>query len=145
MTFQFDVSFTTRDVDAVVESEHGGLMDPIHEVGRGRGWKPIWPNESVNVYLSPQAKDQRTAYGVFPSEARVGLRVYVDKPEYLLAMKLRALRGGSRDAEDALTLARFLGLRTEEELVAAVEANFPNEPIDGRKRALPAEMARSLA
>ena len=51
-------------------------------------------------------------YGSYPSEARVGLRVYVAKPDYLLAMKLRAMRIASRDEDDATLLARASNITT---------------------------------
>jgi len=145
MILQFDVAFITQDVDAIVNSEHGEVMRAVQEVGREKGWSSSWLNEGASVYVSPRDADDMSHYGSFPSEDRVGLRVYVAKPEYLLALKLRALRIGSRDVEDVLMLARHLGVRTIEEFVAVVGRNFPNEQLDVRKRLVLSDIVDQLS
>ena len=59
-----------------------------------RGWPEDWLNDGVRTYLSPnvEAPDVHLLTGTYPSEDRPGLRVYVPRPEYMLAMKLMALR-----------------------------------------------------
>ena len=145
MILQFDVAFVTDDIDAIISTGHGDVMQAVQEIGRERGWNSSWLNEGVSVYLSPNARDHLTPYGVFPDSERVGLRVYVAKPDYILALKLRALRIGSRDFEDVVTLANHLGLRALDELVAVVARNFPREPLDTRKRLLLADVVAMLA
>lgn len=60
-------------------------------------------------------------------------------------MELRALRIGSRDVEDVLTLARHLGLRTLDEFMAILGRNFPREPLDARKRLILSDIVAELA
>jgi Nucleotidyltransferase of unknown function (DUF6036) len=145
MALQFDVAFVTHDIDAIISSDHGDVMDAVQEVGRRHGWNSTWLNEGVSVYLSPDAQDHLTTFATFPSPERVGLMVFLAKPEYLLALKLRALRIGSRDVDDVMVLARHLGLTTAEELSEVVRRNFPNEPLDGRKQLILSEIAERLA
>lgn len=144
MALQFDVAFITHDIDALIESGHGDVMDAVQEVGRRHGWTSTWLNEGVSAYLSADASDHLDSFATFPSPERVGLRVYVAKPEYLLALKLRALRIGSRDIDDAIILARHLGLTTLDALSDIVRQNFPSEPLDQRKRMILSELAERL-
>jgi len=83
-------------------------------------------------------------YGSYPSAAREGLRVYVAKPDYLLAMKLRAMRIGSRDETDAAMLARASGVTSFDAMVALLHKYFPREPPDARRVAVVAQFAENL-
>ena len=145
MLLQFGTEFVTRDVDAVIDAEHGEVTRAVQEVARTRGWPSSWLNEGVSVYLSPDHRAGVSLYGEFPSPQRVGLRVYVAKPEYLLALKLRALRIGTRDVSDVLTLARHLDIRTLDGLLAVIGRTFPHEPLDARRRVLLADVVAELS
>lgn len=145
MILQFDLDFVTHDVDAVIEAEHGAVTAAVQEVAKRRGWERSWLNEGVSVYLSPERSGALRLYGEFPSTERVGLRVYVADAPYLLAMKLQAFRMGRRDVEDIVTLARHLRLTTVEELVDVNARNFPDHPLDDRKRRLLGDLAARLA
>ena len=102
---QFEVNFHTGDVDARVETgDRGAVMTAAAQVARRHGWLRSWFSEAVTTYLGTD--DGTTFYGSYPSESRVGLRIYVAKPDYLLAMKLLAMRIGTRDEADAILLAR---------------------------------------
>ena len=144
MLLQFSVDFVTDDVDAVIESEHGEVIRAVQELAEARGWRPGWLSEAVSVYLSAEHRASLQLFGEFPSPERVGLRVYVAKPEYLLALKLRALRMGTRDMEDVLTLARHLNLRTVDHLLDVLQRNFPNMPLDTRRRILIGDLVRQI-
>ena len=145
MILQFDLDFVTHDVDAVIDAEHGEVTAAVHEVARRRGWERSWLNEGVSVYLSPERSGALQLYGEFPSPERVGLRVYVADAQYLLAMKLQAFRVGRRDVDDIVMLARHLGLTTVEELVGVAARNFPDHPLDARKRRLLGDVTARLA
>lgn len=56
-------------------------------------------------------------YKNFPSDTRVGLRVYVATPEYILAMKLQALRVNTRDFDDVIFLTKELNLTNVQSLL----------------------------
>lgn len=145
MLLQFDTAFVTGDIDAVIDAEHGALTRAVRDIGLERGWYSTWLNDGVQQYLAPEGGAGQAYFRSFPNEERVGLRVFLAKPEYLLALKLRALRGGTRDREDALALARHLELRTQVELQALVARNFPSEPLDERRRRLLFDLAAELS
>jgi len=140
---QFEVTFRTTDVDAHVESgDHGALMLAAKEVAERRGWLRSWLSEAVTMYLGEPGAT--TLHGNYPSETRVGLRVYVAKPDYLLAMKLRAMRIGRRDEEDAALLARASNIATFDAMVTLLARYFPKEPPDERRAAIIRQFAESL-
>lgn len=140
---QFEASFRTADVDAVVQSgDHTAILDAARAVAARRGWLRSWFSEAVANYLADNPAT--TFHGSYPSESRPGLRVYVARPDYLLAMKLRAMRVGTRDEADAAMLARACGLATAEQFVQLVQTFFPKEAIDARCRTVIARFAASL-
>jgi hypothetical protein len=95
---QFAVNFHTGDVDARVETgDHGAVMAAAAEVARRHGWLRSWLSEAVT---------------------RGGLRIYVAIPDYLLAMKLLAMRIGTRDEADAILLARASGITTVDAMLS---------------------------
>jgi hypothetical protein len=140
---QFEATFRTTDVDAHVESgDHGALMQAARQVAERRGWLRSWLSEAVTMYLGEPGGT--TLYGNYPSETRVGLRVYVTKPDYLLAMKLRAMRIGRRDEADAELLARASNIITFDGMIALLHRYFPKEPPDARRAAIIGQFAERL-
>jgi predicted nucleotidyltransferase len=140
---QYDVQFRTGDVDIQVEGgDHGALQDAIHEVARRRGWLKSWMSEAVTMYLGEPGG--REFHGSYPSEDRVGLRVYVARPDYILAMKLRAMRTTSRDFADARLLALDTGITDLASLLALVHRYFPNETMDLRRHAIIASFVEAI-
>lgn len=130
---QFEVSFGTGDVDARVETgDHGTLMRAAQDVAARRGWLRSWFSEAVTSYLGDVVSTD--FHASYPSETRVGLRVYVAKPDYLLAMKLRAMRIGSRDEADAALLARAAGLLRFEDMATLLARFFPKVLSEGAAR-----------
>ncbi len=140
---QFEVTFRTRDVDVRVESgDHGALMQAAREVAERRGWLRSWLSEAVTTYLGEPGGT--ALHGSYPSDARAGLRVYVAKPDYLLAMKLRAMRTRSRDESDATLLARAGNVTSFEAMLALLRRYFPNEPPDERRAVIIRQFADRL-
>ncbi len=140
---QFEVSFRTAEVDAHVQSgDHGALMKAAREVAARRGWRRSWLSEAVSVYLG--APGGTTLHGNYPSAGRVGLRVYVAKPDYLLAMKLRAMRIGGRDEADAVMLAHGSNSTSFGAMMALFRKYFPKEPPDARRVAIIGQFAEKL-
>lgn len=116
MLLEYSTTFTTNDADVVIGSGHGAAVAAARAVAKKRGWPAGWFNEQVSVFVVGDQRDLRY-FRSYPSEAAVGMRVYVAPPETLLAMKLAALRSGTRDAEDAAFLARQIGLTTVDGLL----------------------------
>ena len=131
---QFDWRRSTVDVDAVVREgydEHR-FAASVLRVANAMGLDPNWLNNAVGMY-TPLAEDDSlfALAGHYPPQGTAGLRIVVAKPHYLLAMKLQALRSfdrGSRDLEDARSLAKVLNLAEEAELRTLYVSIHGEEP-----------------
>ncbi len=116
LMLQFAWRLTTEDVDAVVREgfDEAALAPCVRYVAEQMGLEPNWLNNAVGAY-TPLDEDDAwfAASGSYPAGHAPGLRVFLAKPHYLLAMKLQALASldrGDRDLEDARELARHLDL-----------------------------------
>jgi hypothetical protein len=139
---QFDVNFVTRDADVTINREHGAVEAAAREVARRHAWPASWLSEAVTMYLV--AGGTINFFRNYPSDSRVGLRVFVAAPEYLLAMKIKALRANTRDAEDAALLAKATNITTVDGLTDLYNAFFPTEPLDPRRTVAIHEIVEKL-
>jgi hypothetical protein len=133
--FQFNWRKTSVDVDARVTSDHqhGVLIDAAREAANRLHLPRSWLNESVAAYTRRGESDaDRIQVGLYPSPERFGLRVTAAKPEYILAMKLKALErvtADDRDFQDAVGLAVECGLTTIEQMLNVYQRFFGNEEL----------------
>jgi hypothetical protein len=104
----------------------------MQEIGRNPPFRQIFKRRCLPSYSS------------YPNAAQAGLRVYVAKADYLLTMKLRAMRVGSRDEADAVLLAQASRTTTFEAMIALLNRYFPKEPPDVRRAAIIRQFAESL-
>jgi len=130
---------STRDVDAVVEGDQSIVTRLAESIARARGWDRTWLNDGVRTYLSPHVEGLAAHHRLFrayPSEPEPGLRVFVPSPEYLLAMKLMAMRidpaAGTADLADILNLLEIVGLATPEETTSFAAAFYPEARVSAR-------------
>ena len=129
----------TQDVDAVVEGDQSSVNRLAEKVARSRGWAPDWLNDGVRVFLSPNVDglaEHHELLRAYPSEQEPGLRVFVPSPEYILAMKLMAMRldpaGGKSDLADIVNLMEVVGLKTPEQTIDFAAAFYPEAKISAR-------------
>ncbi|MDZ4345557.1 MAG: DUF6036 family nucleotidyltransferase [Candidatus Binatia bacterium] len=129
----------TQDVDAVVEGDQSTVTRLAEEVARRRGWAADWLNDGVRTYLSPNVEglaEHHELFCAYPSEQDVGLRVFVPSPEYMLAMKLMAMRldpaGGKSDLADIVNLMEVVGLNTPDETIDFAASFYPEAKISAR-------------
>ncbi len=129
----------TQDVDAVVEGDQSTVNRLAEEVARRRGWAADWLNDGVRTYLSPNVEglaEHHELFRAYPSEQDVGLRVFVPSPEYILAMKLMAMRldpaGGKSDLADIVNLMEVVGLNTPDETIDFAASFYPEAKISAR-------------
>jgi hypothetical protein len=132
----------TRDVDAVVDE--GGqetIARLAQDIARARNWPSDWLNDGVRTYLSPQVngiQEHHVLLRAYPSEQEPGLRVFVPSPEYMLAMKLMAMRidptGGKSDVADIINLINVVGLTTPEAVIDFAASFYPEAKISARLR-----------
>lgn len=109
------------------------LSQVVAGIAEENGWSPDWLNEAVQVHLSSEAS--RSAdhfeFRLFPADAEdAGLSVYVPSAEYMLALKLKAMRitdpvKGPQEGDDILHLMRVLGLSTADEALGLLARYFP--------------------
>lgn len=128
MALAYDSRRATRDVDALFKP-HGIVLEEAQAVAGELGLPPWWLNEQASSYVAPGG--DAAASRVFDHP---GLRVFAASPEHLLAMKAFAAR--PRDVEDIRQLARVLGLRSVDDVLASVHEVFPEEEPPARLRLL---------
>ncbi len=121
----------TKDVDAVAATDQTFIDSAARIVADRHGWPHDWLNDGVRTYLSPVAEghNHHEFVGSYPDEATPGLRVFVPTAEYMLAMKLMAMRidvtTDSKDLDDILNLFDVVGLTRREDIVAFAAGFYP--------------------
>jgi Nucleotidyltransferase of unknown function (DUF6036) len=130
---------TTRDVDAIADTDQKLINSLAQEIGTERGWPQDWLNDGVRTYLSPNVEglaQHHLLFRTYPSEDTPGLRVFVPTPEYLLAMKLMAMRidpaAGTSDLSDILNLMEVINITDRNELTQFAATFYPEARISGR-------------
>src|SRR5436305_3943507 len=127
--------FSTEDVDVseLPQPLPDWLAATVHDIAQANGWSEDWFNDGVVFHLSSLA-DRATdhlEFGTFPRDGTSpGLVVSVPSAEYLLALKLKAIRvtdplRGETDPLDILNLMQVVGISTAEEAIALLGRYFP--------------------
>lgn len=132
---------STRDVDAVAEGNQDTIARLAEEIARARNWPSDWLNDGVRTYLSPNVsglQEHHVLLRAYPSEQEPGLRVFVPSPEYILAMKLMAMRidptGDKSDVADILNLIDVVGFNTADKVIDFAASFYPEAKISARLR-----------
>lgn len=121
MCIAFDAREATRDVDALFKPTRL-VREAAARVAAKAGVPDTWLNDAVKGYLSPRGE-----FDPFLELAQ--LKVFVPRPEYLLAMKCAAVRLGEEfhDLEDVRYLLRYLNISSADEALAIVNRYFDEE------------------
>jgi len=128
----------TSDVDAVATEDQGFIDRAAQLIASRRGWPHNWLNDGVRTYLSPQVDgfEQHMLFRTYPSEESPGLRVFVPTAEYMLAMKLMALRldtsGGKSDLEDIINLMQISGMKEKGDILRFASRFYPEARTSGK-------------
>lgn len=136
--------FATEAVD-VSELERplpGWLAEVVHEIARKNLWQDDWFNDAVAFHLSSLADSaaDHLEFGTFPRDGTSpGLVVSVQSAEYLLALKLKAVRvldpvRGEVERLDILNLMQVVGISTAEEAIALLGRYFPVSAASSEKQ-----------
>jgi hypothetical protein len=136
--------FATEDVD-VSQLEHplpGWLAVVVDEIAEKNGWQADWFNDGVAFHLSSLADYglDHLEFGTFPRDATPpGLVVSVPSAEYLLALKLKAVRvtdpvRGETERLDILNLMKVVGISTAEDAIALLGRYFPVSAASSEKQ-----------
>lgn len=130
----------TRDLDAVADDEGQRVIERLAVViAKRRGWNATWLNDDVFPYLSDNVagvNEHHAFLRSYPSDDEPGVRVYVPTPEYLLALKLMAMRIGidsdAKDRTDIVNLLAIVGLASPEEVVNFVVGFYPEAKVSAK-------------
>lgn len=108
----------TRDVDALFRPTRE-IREAAARVALRAGVPGTWLNDAVKGYL-----DDRGSFDVFLELPH--LRVFVARPDYLLAMKCASMRLGEefRDLDDVRYLLRYLNISTADQALEIVTRYF---------------------
>ena len=134
MCLVFDARPSTKDVDALFRPTRL-VREAAARVAVKAGVRDDWLNDAVKGYLSPRG--QFDAYLELPH-----LKVFVARPQYLLAMKCAAMRLGEEfhDVDDVRYLLRHLDVRTPDDALAIVTAYFDDTDLLPKTRLILEEL-----
>lgn len=121
MCLAFNERPSTKDVDAYFVPKTK-IREAARQVGLEHGVGEEWLNDAVKGYLSSE--------GSFDPFLDLGsLRVFVARPEYLLAMKCLSMRLGPEfhDEDDVRFLLRYLNIEGYDKAVEIVTRYYPLE------------------
>jgi predicted nucleotidyltransferase len=118
MCLAMDARDSTRDVDALFRPTRVVREAAARVAARARV-HDTWLNDSVKAYLSPRGDFD-------PFLDLPHLKVFVARPEYLLAMKCASMRLGEEfhDLDDVRYLLRHRNVSTVEEALAIIGRYF---------------------
>lgn len=150
--------FSTEDVDiAEIDVRPAWLDSVIAEIAAKNSWSADWLNEAVAFHLSPlaDAAADHLEYGTFPRAGPIGLQVTVPSAEYMLALKLKAMRTldaakGAKETDDIFQLMRVVGIDTADQAMQVLARYFPTSAQDTAKQRFllkhlaPSDEARSI-
>jgi hypothetical protein len=134
--------FATEDVDI---AEIGNpwpnwLSRIVRDIAHRNGWAEDWLNDAVTFHLSPLADlaADHLEFGSFPRDGAPGLTVVVPTADYLLALKLKAMRitdpfKGPQEGDDIRNLMRVVGVDAEGAM-DVLRRFFPRSAEDGAKQ-----------
>ena len=128
MCLALDARDATTDVDALFKPTRL-IREAAARVAAEAGVPDTWLNDAVKAYLSPHGEFDR--YLELPH-----LKVFVARPDYLLAMKCASMRLGEefRDLDDVRYLLRYLNVTTAKEALAIVTRYFDEAQLPPKTR-----------
>lgn len=118
LTLMYDFRQATFDVDfTAIDPVNNGqycVSCAAKRVAQNEGIDEDWMNDCVEAYISDNP--DFTLFGEFPKE-KPGLRVFTATPEYMLTMKMLAMRSSlvSNDIEDVWNLIDICQINSFEE------------------------------
>jgi len=121
MCLVYNARPATKDIDALFQPTQK-LREAAAKIGAQMGIKSDWLNDAVKGYLSKQGK-----FDTFLELSH--LRVFVSRPDYLLAMKCLALRIGEEfhDLNDIRYLLRYLNITSYQDALNIITQYYPLE------------------
>lgn len=136
--------YASEDVDARVIDRPwpGWLTECVAQVGRELALDEDWFNDGVLFHLSRHAsqEEDHVEFGTFPrGTSEIGLRVFVPTAQYMLALRLKAMRvvdpaKGPQETADIRNPMRVVGVDTPEQAVELMGRFFPRSASSPEKQ-----------
>ena len=123
MVLAFSARVSTKDIDAVFEPVRE-VRNAAHKIADRHNLNLDWLNHAVKMFV---VKHERELLFELSN-----LRVTIPEPDYLLAMKVMALRPETEDESDADFLIERLGLKSKSDVLGIVADYYPNKEVSGR-------------
>jgi Nucleotidyltransferase of unknown function (DUF6036) len=117
MALAYSTRRVTRDIDAVFEPK-SAIYEAAEKVAEQLDLPEDWLNDAAKAFM-PGVDEH-----ALPLPEVEGIEITTASAEYLLAMKLMAMRFGEDD-EDIEVLVRECGLRTADETLALQRRLYP--------------------
>lgn len=127
MAMQYDERRATRDIDAVVLSGHGPLIEEVRSMALLHDLPTTWLNEQAASYVARVADADSSIVFDHPN-----LSVAAASAEHLLAMKMLAARAS--DVPDLRLLLSVLGITSMAEVESTLATVFPGTTMSDRAR-----------
>lgn len=122
MALSFSVARTTYDLDTLIIRDQEPVLVAARRIAARHGWSPNWIHENA-TRLEARLPDRNTST-LYDCE---NLTVVGASPEFLLAMKMRAVR--ESDFKDIATLLDVLDITSPDEAFAIHRQVFPDQPL----------------
>lgn len=120
MVLAFNARIATKDVDAIFEPVKE-IRNAAHRIAELHALKLDWLNMAVRMFV---VKHDRELLFDLPN-----LRVTVPEADYLLAMKMIALRPQTEDEDDAIFLIEKLRLLSKADVLGIIADYYPRKEI----------------
>ncbi len=119
MALAYSTRRVTRDIDAVFEPK-SSIYEAAATVAEDLGLPKDWLNDAVKGFMPGKDAQARSVPEI------TGIEITTASPEYLLAMKLMAMRFGEDD-EDIQILLRACELDKVEEVLDLLKRLYPSQ------------------
>jgi hypothetical protein len=147
---QFRWGEPTEDVDVVIRTAE--RESAVKDAAAFAALRVVLPDDWLNTYVGAFTAESESesffsAYGAYPQGETPGLRVFLARPEYVCAMKLKALQResiGDKDFDVAVRLATEVGIETADDLRRLFASYFPGESLDRTAAARLPEIAEAV-
>jgi Nucleotidyltransferase of unknown function (DUF6036) len=119
MALAYSTRRVTKDIDAVFEPK-SAIYTAAAKVAKDLGLPEDWLNDAAKGFMPGEDEHARPV-----PEVR-GIEITTASPQYLLAMKLMAMRFGEDD-EDIEILLRACGLHSAEDALDLLQRIYPSQ------------------
>lgn len=140
----FRVASEDVDINEISNPWPDWLNKAVEKIAAKNGWDSTWLNDAIQFHLSPAATAaDHVAYGSYPQGGdregqRIGLKVFIPTPEYMLALKLKACRfggtGQKSDLDDIVNLLKALEVGSPQQAIQIMGKFFPKSAAEPQKQ-----------